>query len=87
MRSDKLGVEETGRSLCNCIPTSSLVPRPRGRRESMQPGNEANPQAANLGPLCAIMASNIIFTLAGPALSAASGLCRNGNVNDMVNKI
>ena len=87
MRSDKLGVEEMGRSLHNCTSTSSFVPRPRGRRESTQPGNETNPQAANLGPLCAIMAANIILTLAGPALWAASGLCRNGNVNDMVNKI
>ena len=68
MRSDKLGVEEMGRSLHNCTPTSSLVPRLCGRRESTQPGNEANPQAANLGPLCTIMAANIIFTLAGPAL-------------------
>ena len=50
-----------GRSLHNCTLTSSLVPRPRGRRESMRPGNEANPQAANLGPLCAIMEANIIF--------------------------
>ena len=68
MRSDKLGVEEMGRLLHNCTPTSSLVPRPHGRRESMRPGNEANPQATNLGPLCAIMAANIIFTVAGPAL-------------------
>ena len=84
---DEVGVDEMGRALHNCTPTSSLVPRPRGRRESMRPGNEANPQAANLGPLRAIMAANIIFTLAGPALWAGSGLYRNGNVNDMVNKI
>ena len=49
--ADEMGVEEMGRALHNCTPTSSLIPRPCGRRESTQPGNEPKLQILDLSVL------------------------------------